>query len=49
MQMNGRDYHTKSAHVLHVGKMKIKLRKGKSTMAKESYSSSMLVTTLFPL
>ncbi|KAG6477348.1 hypothetical protein ZIOFF_066601 [Zingiber officinale] len=43
MQMNGRDYHTKSAHVFHVGKMKIKLRKGKSTMAKESYSSSMLL------
>ncbi|XP_042433604.1 stomatal closure-related actin-binding protein 1-like [Zingiber officinale] len=43
MQMNGRDYHTKSAHVFLVGKMKIKLRKGKSTMAKESYSSSMLL------
>ncbi|KAK7372725.1 hypothetical protein VNO80_06112 [Phaseolus coccineus] len=32
---------TESIHVLHVGKMRIKLCKGKTTIAKEYYSSSM--------
>ncbi|KAM7273259.1 hypothetical protein ACFE04_027923 [Oxalis oulophora] len=40
-QMNGTDNTSESIHVLHVGKMRIKLRKGKSTIAKEYYSSSM--------
>ncbi|WOL03868.1 stomatal closure-related actin-binding protein 1 [Canna indica] len=43
MQMNGHDYQSKSVHVLRVGKMRIKLCKGKSTKAKESYSGSMLL------
>jgi len=34
---------TESIHVLHVGKMRIKLCKGKTTIAKEYYSSSMQV------
>jgi len=32
---------TESIHVLHVGKMRTKLCKGKTTIAKEYYSSSM--------
>ncbi|XP_072954997.1 stomatal closure-related actin-binding protein 1 [Typha angustifolia] len=39
--MNGRDYPSSSVHALHVEKLRIKLRKGRSTKAKESYSSSM--------
>ncbi|QCE01560.1 Stomatal closure-related actin-binding protein [Vigna unguiculata] len=39
-QMNGSPP-TESIHVLHVGKMRIKLCKGKTTIAKEYYSSSM--------
>jgi len=34
---------TESIHVLNVGKMRIKLCKGKTTIAKEYYSSSMHV------
>jgi len=41
-QMNGSPA-TESIHVLHVGKMRIKLCKGKTTIAKEYYSSSMQV------
>uniref|UniRef100_A0A1D1YK67 Stomatal closure-related actin-binding protein 1 n=1 Tax=Anthurium amnicola TaxID=1678845 RepID=A0A1D1YK67_9ARAE len=41
VQMNGRDNPSSSIHVFHVGKMRIKLQKGKSTKAKESYSTSM--------
>jgi hypothetical protein len=41
--MNGVDHPSESIHVLHVGKMRIKLRKGKSTNAKEYYSTSMQV------
>ncbi|CAL5428237.1 unnamed protein product [Camellia sinensis] len=40
-QMNGVDYPSQSIHVLHVGKMRIKLCKGKTTVAKEYYSTSM--------
>ncbi|QCD86190.1 Stomatal closure-related actin-binding protein [Vigna unguiculata] len=39
-QMNG-SHPTESVHVLHVGKIRIKLCKGKTTIAKEYYSSSM--------
>ncbi|TKY46634.1 Stomatal closure-related actin-binding protein 1 [Spatholobus suberectus] len=37
----GSDLPTESIHVLHVGKMRMKLSKGKTTIAKEYYSSSM--------
>ncbi|KAJ6310182.1 hypothetical protein OIU76_014998 [Salix suchowensis] len=40
-QTNGVDHPSESIHVLHVGKMRMKLRKGKSTNAKEYYSTSM--------
>ncbi|KAJ1432092.1 Stomatal closure-related actin-binding protein, coiled-coil domain [Sesbania bispinosa] len=40
-QMNGSHHPTESIHVLHVGKMRMKLCKGKTTIAKEYYSSSM--------
>ncbi|KAL7202764.1 hypothetical protein ACSBR1_034268 [Camellia fascicularis] len=40
-QMNGVDYPSQSIHVLHVGKMRIKLCKSKTTVAKEYYSTSM--------
>ncbi|KAB2065796.1 hypothetical protein ES319_A09G115300v1 [Gossypium barbadense] len=40
-QMNGVDQPSESIHVLHVGKMRMKLRKGKATIAKEYYSGSM--------
>ncbi|KAL0370303.1 UNVERIFIED_CONTAM: Stomatal closure-related actin-binding protein 1 [Sesamum angustifolium] len=41
IQMNGVDQSSQSIHVLHIGKMRIKLRKGQTTMAKEYYSNSM--------
>ncbi|KAL0418443.1 UNVERIFIED_CONTAM: Stomatal closure-related actin-binding protein 1 [Sesamum radiatum] len=41
IQMNGVDQPSQSIHVLHIGKMRIKLRKGQTTMAKEYYSNSM--------
>ncbi|KAK3408430.1 hypothetical protein EUGRSUZ_J00669 [Eucalyptus grandis] len=40
-QMSGIDHISESIHVLHVGKMRMKLTKGKTTVAKEYYSSSM--------
>ncbi|XWS52654.1 hypothetical protein CRYUN_Cryun11dG0089400 [Craigia yunnanensis] len=40
-QMNGADHPSESIHVLHVGKMRMKLCKGKTTIAKEYYSNSM--------
>ncbi|XP_057758157.1 stomatal closure-related actin-binding protein 1-like [Arachis stenosperma] len=40
-QMNGSHQPTESIHALHVGKMRMKLCKGKTTIAKEYYSSSM--------
>ncbi|CAL5436444.1 unnamed protein product [Camellia sinensis] len=40
-QMNGVDHPSKSIHVLHVGKMRMKLCKGNATVAKEYYSTSM--------
>lgn len=39
--MSGVDHISESIHVLHVGKMRMKLTKGKTTVAKEYYSSSM--------
>lgn len=40
-QMNGNDYASKSVHVFHIGKLRVKLRKGRSTKARESYSTTM--------
>ncbi|GLT51427.1 hypothetical protein SLA2020_248380 [Shorea laevis] len=40
-QMNGANHPSESIHVLHVGKMRMKLSKGKTTITKEYYSSSM--------
>ncbi|TYG87950.1 hypothetical protein ES288_A13G256100v1 [Gossypium darwinii] len=40
-QMNGVDQPSESIHLLHVGKMRMKLRKGKTAIAKEYYSSAM--------
>jgi len=42
-QMNGKDYSSNSVHVFHIGKLRIKLRKGWSTKARESYSTTMKV------
>ena len=42
-QMNGNDYASKSVHVFHIGKLRVKLRKGRSTKARESYSTTMKV------
>ena len=42
-QVNGVNHPSESIHALHVGKMRIKLCKGKNTIAKEYYSSSMQV------
>ncbi|KDP36964.1 hypothetical protein JCGZ_08556 [Jatropha curcas] len=39
--MNGVDYKSDLIRVLHVGKMRMKLRKGKSTITKEYYSTLM--------
>ncbi|KAK1294446.1 hypothetical protein QJS10_CPA16g01172 [Acorus calamus] len=41
VQMNGRDQSSNSIHIFHVGKMRIKLRKGRYTKADERYSTSM--------
>lgn len=41
VQMNGHDHPSESVHVFHVGRMRIKLCKGRSTKVKESYSTSM--------
>ncbi|KAL3653305.1 Stomatal closure-related actin-binding protein 1 [Castilleja foliolosa] len=43
MQMNEVDNPSQSIHVLHIGKMRIKLCRGKTTMAKEYYSKSMQI------
>ncbi|KAI5335359.1 hypothetical protein L3X38_025492 [Prunus dulcis] len=40
-QMNGVNHPSESIHVFHVGKMRIKLCKGKTTIAKEYFSTSM--------
>ncbi|XP_024021217.1 stomatal closure-related actin-binding protein 1 [Morus notabilis] len=40
-QMNGVNQQSESIHVFHIGKMRIKLCKGKTTVAKEYYSTSM--------
>ncbi|KAL3620312.1 Stomatal closure-related actin-binding protein 1 [Castilleja foliolosa] len=43
IHMNEVDQPSESIHVLHIGKMRIKLRKGKTTIAKEYYSNSMQI------
>ncbi|KAL1197973.1 Stomatal closure-related actin-binding protein 1 [Cardamine amara subsp. amara] len=40
-QMSGEDHTSESIHLFHVGKMRIKLCKGKTVIAKEYYSSAM--------
>lgn len=40
-QMNGRNYSSHSAHLFHVGKMRMKLCRGWITKARDSYSTSM--------
>ncbi|XP_057507324.1 stomatal closure-related actin-binding protein 1-like [Actinidia eriantha] len=40
-QMNGKNYSSRSVHLFHVGKMRMKLCKGWITKARESYSKSM--------
>ncbi|KAM6595962.1 stomatal closure-related actin-binding protein 1 isoform X2 [Cannabis sativa] len=40
-QMNGVNHQSESIHAFHIGKMRIKLCKAKTTIAKEYYSSSM--------
>jgi len=42
-QTNDSHHPTESIHILNVGKMRMKLCKGKTTIAKEFYSSSMQV------
>ncbi|KAJ8766793.1 hypothetical protein K2173_008347 [Erythroxylum novogranatense] len=40
-QMSGADHVSESIHVLHVGKMRMKLCRGRTTITKEYYSTSM--------
>ncbi|CAN4120991.1 unnamed protein product [Withania somnifera] len=40
-QMNGTDHTSETIHVLHIGRMRLKLCKGKTSVAKEYYSTSM--------
>lgn len=46
-QMNGVNHLSESIHVFHVGRMRIKLCKGKTTVAKEYFSASMQVFYMF--
>ncbi|XP_020274248.1 stomatal closure-related actin-binding protein 1-like isoform X3 [Asparagus officinalis] len=48
LQMNGSDYPSNSIHVFHVGKLRLKLSKGRTAKAKEFYSSSMQVVLAGP-
>lgn len=41
VQMNGTDHTSETIHVLHIGRMRMKLCKGKTNVAKEYYSTSM--------
>ncbi|KAH6814293.1 plectin-like protein [Perilla frutescens var. frutescens] len=41
IQMNGADHDAQAIHVLHIGKMRMKLCRGKTTLVKEYYSNSM--------
>lgn len=41
LQMNGNDYPSNSIHVFHIGKLRLKLSKGKTVRAKEFYSTAM--------
>lgn len=47
--MNGVDHPSESIHVLHIGKMMVKLCKGQTTIAKEYYSNSMQVVESYLL
>jgi PH domain of plant-specific actin-binding protein len=42
--MNGQDFTSKSLHTFHVGRLRLKLCKGRSSKAKESYSNNMKVS-----
>lgn len=46
VQMNGEEHPSESVHVLHVGKMRMKLCKDNTTMAKEFYSPFMQVISI---
>ncbi|XP_042000259.1 stomatal closure-related actin-binding protein 1-like isoform X1 [Salvia splendens] len=41
IQMNGADHDSHAIHVLHIGKMRMKLCRAKTTLVKEYYSNSM--------
>lgn len=41
IQMNGVDHNSQAIHMLHIGKMRMKLCRGKTTVVKEFYSISM--------
>jgi hypothetical protein len=43
LQLNGIDLPKESVHVLNVGRLRMRLTKGNSVVAKEFYSSSMQV------
>jgi hypothetical protein len=43
LQLDGADQPKESVHVLSVGRLRMRLTKGKSVVAKEFYSSSMQV------
>jgi hypothetical protein len=43
LQLNGIDQPKESVHVLNVGRLRMRLCKGKAVVAKEFYSSSMQV------
>ncbi|KAJ4755284.1 stomatal closure actin-binding-like protein [Rhynchospora pubera] len=43
LDMNGQNYPSPSIHALHIGRLRIKLCKGNSILAKEFYSSAMQV------
>lgn len=43
IQMNGADHDSHAIHVLHIGKMRMKLCRANTTLVKEYYSNSMQV------
>lgn len=43
LQLNGIDQPKESVHVLNIGKLRMRLSKGKTVVAKEFYSSAMQV------
>ncbi|XP_010938834.1 stomatal closure-related actin-binding protein 1 isoform X2 [Elaeis guineensis] len=48
IQVNGENHASNSIHVFHVGRLSIKLSKGKMILAREFYSSSMQITLAGP-